>query len=260
MARVSTLNPDLILSDIEAAERRILEEAERLDEAGLRAPSTLPGWSRAHVLAHLTTLGRAFMRQLEYASRGETIEVYNGGPAGREAGIQTAAALPIDGVRAELAATFEGLRAAWPGDEAGWRARVSYRGGIVFDLLETWWRETRIHLLDLDLAFALDSGTGRGDGFEGWNREFCLHLWSFLDARLEGPAAYLLVATDDPARLEVNPAPDAEVVHVSGTLRDLAAWLAGRAPDSLPQATIGGADLPLPELAPWPSGRPAPTH
>ncbi|MGA5454910.1 maleylpyruvate isomerase N-terminal domain-containing protein [Streptomyces umbrinus] len=41
--------------------------------------SALPGWSRGHVLAHLTDNARMFARLAEHALRGELVAGYDGG-------------------------------------------------------------------------------------------------------------------------------------------------------------------------------------
>jgi uncharacterized protein (TIGR03083 family) len=38
---------------IDHATQRLLDDARTIPEADLRAPSLLPGWTRAHVLAHV---------------------------------------------------------------------------------------------------------------------------------------------------------------------------------------------------------------
>ena len=48
------------------------------DEAHIRQPSLLPGWSRAHVLGHLARNADALVRTLEGTRRGERIPMYVG--------------------------------------------------------------------------------------------------------------------------------------------------------------------------------------
>src|ERR1700761_7205314 len=54
--------------ETDLATQRLLDDARTLDEDDLRAPSRLPGWTRAHVLAHLT-LGADAMRNLLVGAR-----------------------------------------------------------------------------------------------------------------------------------------------------------------------------------------------
>ncbi|GAA2279299.1 hypothetical protein GCM10010234_14980 [Streptomyces hawaiiensis] len=44
-----------------------------LDDGQVRAASALPGWTRGHVLAHLTDNARMFTRLAEHALRGELV-------------------------------------------------------------------------------------------------------------------------------------------------------------------------------------------
>ena len=42
-----------VYDQIDQATQRLLDDARLIPEADLRAPSLLPGWTRAHVLAHV---------------------------------------------------------------------------------------------------------------------------------------------------------------------------------------------------------------
>lgn len=122
--------PDVeeVRSDARAALDAVTDAARGLDAAGLDAPSALPGWSRSHVLAHVTAIGEAMARQAERAADGELVEVYDGGAAGREAGIRTGALRSAAQHVAALDALADRLDAAWPAaGSAGWAAPVTYR-------------------------------------------------------------------------------------------------------------------------------------
>src|ERR1700722_12377718 len=73
------------LSDqVDAATQRLLDDARTLSEADLRAASLLPGWTRAHVLAHVAR-GADAMRNLLIGARsgraGQAAPT-RGGPSG----------------------------------------------------------------------------------------------------------------------------------------------------------------------------------
>ncbi|UTT58069.1 maleylpyruvate isomerase family mycothiol-dependent enzyme [Cellulosimicrobium cellulans] len=274
--------PDVeeVRSDARAALDAVTDAARGLDAAGLDAPSVLPGWSRSHVLAHVTAIGEAMARQAERAARGELVEVYDGGAAGREDGIRTGALRSAAQHVAALDALADRLDAAWPAaGSAGWAAPVTYRDGTVTDALVAWWREVRIHAVDLDAGVGLDT----------WPPALGLHLLDFLGVRLAddvvvelaGEPADLVVgpgglragpgglragpgglrAGPDGLRMaaEPGPAPGAAsepgrgAVVVHGRLTDVAAWLAGRAPTTEPTARLAGEPVSLPEIGPWPS-------
>jgi maleylpyruvate isomerase len=206
-----------------------------LGDEAVREPSALPGWSRAHVLAHLAGVCRALTRQARYALRGELVEVYDGGRPARDAAIEAGALRSADELRGDLAGALTGAQSLWAavgGDD--WSRPVRYRDGDVRAVLLAWWRELEIHTADLRL----------GSGPEQWPRELCAHLLVFLGPRAPEGTRLILEAADGPERYAHGSGTE---VAVRGDLRDLAAWLAGRtAPGPLGPA-------PLPELGPWPS-------
>jgi len=251
--------PDVeeVRRDARAAPDAVTAAARRLDDptapGGLAGPSALPGWSRSHVLAHVTAIGEAMARQAEVAARGGLAEVYDGGAAGREAGIQAGARRSVAEHVAALEALAGRLDAAWPAaGSPDWAARVTYRDGTVVDALVAWWREVRVHAVDLDA----------GIGLASWTPGLGHHLLDFLGVRLADDVTVELAG--EPDRLVVGPGglrrPDAPgVVVVRGALVDVAAWLAGRSPGTDPVALRAGEPVALPPIGPWPSpySRPA---
>lgn len=214
-----------ILADVGELEDLVLEAVARLDDDEVRAPSVLPGWSRGHVVAHLTNLATAFTRQAELAARGELGEVYDGGPDGRDAAIEAAAPRSADEHLAHLEAALVRLSASWPDDAAGWDAAVTYRSGTLRTVLDAWSREVAIHAVDLDAGITAGS----------WSPELCTRLWAFLSERL----------------------PEGRQVQLVGAQRDVLLWLAGREPVVPPTAVLDGEEVPLPALGPWPGRPPA---
>src|SRR5699024_1572084 len=85
--------PDVLagLDEADQALRHVFDLVATSSAADLTAPSALPTWTRGHVLAHLDGVARAYARQVQFAAEGETIEVYDGGAAGREANIAAGA-------------------------------------------------------------------------------------------------------------------------------------------------------------------------
>ncbi|MFC7405554.1 maleylpyruvate isomerase family mycothiol-dependent enzyme [Georgenia alba] len=245
----TTVLVDKAVRDSAVALRTVLEAMERLDADALRAPSTLPGWSRGHVLAHIEGVGNACARQAEAAARGEVVEFYDGGRAGRDAAIEADAGRVLEEHAAGLGRLATRLEAAWPVPASPvWREPTSYRDGDLTGVAVLWWREVRIHLVDLRVT------VGPGS----WDDDLCLHLLGFLEPRLGDADHVVLEADDADVRWTVATA-DREPLVVRGALRDIVAWLAGREPEAAPVATRADVAEPLPELGPWPSVSAEPT-
>ncbi|GAB4083584.1 maleylpyruvate isomerase family mycothiol-dependent enzyme [Myceligenerans cantabricum] len=233
-------------ADSFAALDALVDAVRSLPDGALAEPSELPDWTRGHVLAHVDGVAQALARQAEYAARGERIPPYDGGPEGRNADIEARSTRTVAEHVAALAAARERLVAAWP--EPGsplWEAPTSYREGPVAGCLLAWWREARIHAVDARVGLGLDT----------WDAELRAHLRDFLGMRL--PEGVALSGgdegRDEPRSSSSVPSPSETVV--SGSPVDVVAWLAGRVPAGEVRATRGGADVPLPDLAPWPSPR-----
>jgi maleylpyruvate isomerase len=242
---MTSITPENLLEELRRAAGVMAATAAELREQDVKAPSELPGWSRGHVLAHMTGHANAMARQVESATRGETVEFYDGGHEGRTRAIEMAAGHPLAEHRADLHAGLErALRAFGELGDAGWRQPISYRGGVVFDGGLAFWRELVIHATDL--------GTGRGP--ETWSRPFCEELFGFLAARVPEGNRYVLQPLGLPP---VTLGSGGAATVISGMLTDIAAWLAGRTPTlgSL-RATAAADGVDLPELLPWPAAVP----
>ncbi len=246
---MTAITPETLLAELHKAADVVSSLAAKLSDADVPAPSALPGWSRGHVLAHITGISNAMARQLEFAARGETVDLYDGGYDGRTKAIEMSAGHSLEQHRADVAAALErALRAfdsvATSPAAAGWQAPISYRGGVVFDGGLALWRELVIHASDL--------GTGRGP--ETWSRHFCGHLFNFLSARVPEDQKLVLQPLGMPP---VTIGAGGRSTVVSGMVTDIAAWLAGREPTLGSLRASAAADgVELPELLPWPSGVP----
>ncbi|MGW4201331.1 maleylpyruvate isomerase N-terminal domain-containing protein [Streptomyces sp. NPDC004726] len=69
------------LAFIADADRRAARTVEALSAADWSAPSVLPGWTRAHVVAHLALNGEGLARALDGLLSGRTVPVYASGEA-----------------------------------------------------------------------------------------------------------------------------------------------------------------------------------
>jgi len=191
-----------------ASHQRLLECVDQLDDAAFSQASLLPGWTRAHVVAHLAMNALSHVRLLEFASRGEQGDQYEGGATGREAGITAVAALAPAKLVAELRRAVYTLEGAWAGaSSSAWQGTGLSAGGAVLqmsDLPFLRWREVVVHLTDLDVGVGCDQ-------------------WPSLYVRLELDRQKMAWAASRPMGLTLLPAaaerlPDHERV----------AWLTGR--------------------------------
>ncbi|MEU9121509.1 maleylpyruvate isomerase family mycothiol-dependent enzyme [Streptomyces sp. NPDC048506] len=237
-----TLPPEAVRERIEAGQARLRALLPGLTEAGIREPSELPGWSRAHVLAHIEGIGLAMARQARHALRGELIEPYDGGRPARAAGIEAGSRRDAAALGRAVAAALDEASAAWAAvGPADWSRPVHYRDGDLRTALLCWWRELEIHLVD----------AGMGHGPQDWPRELCHHLLDHLAPRAPHGLHLVLEATDEPSARPFGPQ-GAPTVTVRGPLTALTAWMAGRAPGRPLDCRRAGATVPLPELLDWP--------
>ena len=128
-----------------------------LDAADLAAPSGLPGWSGAHLAAHLTGNAEALRRLVAWGRTGIETAMY-ATPEARTAEIETDARLAHERLRARVrqsaAALDEDLGAV-----SDWTAQVRSARGRVIPLLELPWmrvREVWLHAVDATPGATVD--------------------------------------------------------------------------------------------------------
>src|SRR4051812_36094148 len=95
-----------------ASHRRLLADIEPLKDEDLKAPSGLPRWSRAHVLAHLINKANAHVQLFGGPPAGEVRHLHPPGhdqDAAAEAGSHRSASE----LRSQLQLAFGALEAAW---------------------------------------------------------------------------------------------------------------------------------------------------
>ncbi|MGR0162101.1 maleylpyruvate isomerase family mycothiol-dependent enzyme [Paenarthrobacter nitroguajacolicus] len=243
---MTEITPEALPAELHKAADTLTRLLSKMDESSVAEASELPGWTRGHVLAHLAGISNAMARQLEYARRGETVVLYDGGMDGRNKAIELAAghslARHTESVTTSVGDAVAAFDALASDD---WQARIAYRDGTVFDGGLALWRELTIHASDLRLGF----------GPETWSRPFCEHLIGFLAARVPDSYKFVLQPTGLP---QLSIGAGGTSIAITGMLTDIAAWLAGREPSlgSL-RATAAADGVDLPELLPWPAGQSA---
>jgi maleylpyruvate isomerase len=98
------------LSDqLDLATQRLLDTARVITEPDLRAPSLLPGWTRAHILTHVARNADAMRNLLAGVRAGRDRPGYASAEA-REAGIEEGAGRPARELTADLADSAMALR------------------------------------------------------------------------------------------------------------------------------------------------------
>ena len=220
------------------ADRALVRTVDRLDEAAYAEPSLLPGWTRAHVVAHLALNAEGLAGVLHGAHIGEPQPMY-ASPEGRDSDIAELAASDCSELRERLlagTATFSDALAAMHEDD--WAGRFERTpGGPDFALAHVALmrvREVEIHHADL----------GAGYSPVDWPEPFRVLL---LDSMTKRPY---------PAPFSVRPADldrtwhygeGAGVAVVTGTSADLGWWLTGRGTGEGLEADTND----LPEVESW---------
>src|SRR6478752_1176141 len=102
MGAMTSITPEYLLEELRRAADVVTGIAAKLGDQDVQAASELPGWTRGHVLAHLAGIANAMARQAEFAARGESIELYDGGFEGRTRAIELAAGHSADQHRADV--------------------------------------------------------------------------------------------------------------------------------------------------------------
>jgi maleylpyruvate isomerase len=233
------------LESVRGATERLLTAAATMDNAAVTESSRLPGWSRGHVLAHLSRNADALVNVL----RGQPM--YPSAEA-RDADIERDAPRLLDVQLADLrasAARFQEAGAA----PADWSRTVELRNGVTdaaFRVPFRRWAEVELHHVDLGIGYEL----------EDLPEEFTYREIDFLAERFAGhknvPSTALVT---DSERVWTSgngfgtgnwttgggAAGDSRVVR--GRPADLLGWLSGRRDGSA--LTVHGGTLPsLPPL------------
>ncbi len=145
-----------LYDQIDDATQRLLGTARVIAEPDLRQPSLLPGWSRAHVLAHLAR-GADAMRTLLIGLRsGQDRPAYASAEA-RAAGIELAAAQVAKDLMADVADSAMALRTLarqLPGP--AWARSVRILGSAPFPAAQLLTRrlvEVELHHCDLAAGY-----------------------------------------------------------------------------------------------------------
>lgn len=223
---------------LSAGTELFLSAVDGMTAADFDAPTTLPTWSRRHLVAHMGLNAQALQRLVHWAATGEPTAMYSSTEQ-RAADIEAAAQWPGQRLRPfvhDTAAALDADLNALPDDR--WTAQVRTAQGRPVPATEIVWmrvREVAVHSVDLGLTIAF------GDLPLGLCQALIGDAAARRSAQNDGPALELVSET---GRWRV--AGLGGVVTVRGGVVDLAGWLTGRGSGALAADT--GA---LPELGPW---------
>ncbi len=200
---------------LEIASQALVRTVDGLDDDAYGGPSLLPGWSRAHVVAHLALNAEALAGALRGVLEGVPVPMY-AAAGGRDADIDELATARAGALRDRLlgsttllAGVLRGLRADVLGTAIE-RTPGSGRAIVAGDVMLMRWIEVEVHHVDLDAGRSPDD----------WPAEFA----TLLLARTADPGIATLVATD----LGRSWQGESGTPTVSGTAADLGWWLSGR--------------------------------
>src|SRR5215469_3936444 len=223
---------------VDVASSRVLATAAGITDQLAREPSSLPGWSRGHVLTHLARNADGLRNLLIWARTGVVTPQYPSFLVRNEE-IEAGAGRPARELVVDFAdsATAFGAEAALLQD-ADWGAEVHGIRGPSHPAWYTLWRrlsELEIHHVDLDAGYRPAD----------WPAEFARECLQAATASFSGPdsPAALLRATDDDSEHRIGPPEQASAVTIAGPSRALLAWLLGRSTGAGLTATPAG---PLP--------------
>lgn len=222
------------LDTVAAATERLSTAAAALREADVVAPSLLPGWTRGHLLAHLSRNADSLVNLLLWARTGIETPQYASQYL-READIEAGAPRALREQLEDLTASAErwlALARAMPADR--WSTVVRNRqGGEIPATRVLWMRLLEVEIHHVDLAV---------DYFPAdWSPEFVARLLPQSIAEVRPAAGGFTVTATDTGYTGTVGVPD---TTVSGTAADLTAWLIGRSPGT-------GLSGDLPDLAAW---------
>lgn len=213
-----TTSPAVALHE---SEQRLVRTVDSLPDGAWAQPSVLPGWSRAHVIAHLALNAEGMAEALDALRRGERGAMYASNEK-RDADIEELAGATVPDLRDRLFAAGEKLREAFGSlSDDEWGDTIDRVPGgpqwSVIALPVARRREVEIHHADI----------GGDYRHTDWPRDFCAELLDVLaveQAANPETDAFRVSATDLGMTWKVG----AEEPVVAGSGADLGWWLAGR--------------------------------
>jgi maleylpyruvate isomerase len=234
-----TALPRTHLTELAASEAALSADLGGRDQAWAAAPSALPGWSRGHVVGHLTGNAVGLLRLARWAASGVETPMY-ASPEERSAEIDRRAALPWSDLVTEARSTARELGEALDRLREPLGARTLRLGSGAeigaWELAAMRIREIEIHRVDLGAEYR------PVDWSPGFTVRTLDQVAPFFRSRREVPVQYLRCTDTGRCWPVGRSGPD-----LVGTEADLLAWLLGRAHPGV--HTTDGS--PLPSAPAW---------
>lgn len=233
------------LAGIEVSAVALNRTVDALTTEELAEPSLLPGWTRAHVVAHLALNGEAMARVVDGVARGETPAMYESDEQ-RSSDIEELVSGEPSELRDRLLAATTSFADEVEGvQEDRWSGGFSRTpGGRLWPaatIVATRRRELEIHHADLGASYT----------HEQWPADFVAELLDVVSVDRAGSGPFQLRATDLGRDWSVG---GEGGPTVEGRGADLGWWLTGR---STGDGLICDSDLP--QLGPWQRAAGTPT-
>lgn len=212
-----------------------------VSDAAVQGPTALPGWTGAHLLAHVAANAEALRNLVRWARTGEETPMYSS-PEQRNADIEAGATRQVSELREWVTRSAQELDADVGAlTDAQWQHQVRTAQGRLVPATEIPWmrsRELMIHAVDL----------GGTVGYADLPREFLVAVIGDAvgkrSASAEGPAV-VLAPTDADREWRIEGHPNAgPAISVRGPLAELAAYATGRATSNLTPDSAAVPELP----------------
>ncbi|MBL7256680.1 maleylpyruvate isomerase family mycothiol-dependent enzyme [Paractinoplanes lichenicola] len=230
-----TMDPLVMLTDVDRATEDLLRTAADLDPAAVGTPSRLPGWTVGHVLTHVARNADALTNLLTWARTGVETPPY-ASPQARDAGIEEGAGRPLREQLEDIRAAHDRFADAGAAMPAGaWAFPLPWLGQSAAAVPWTRLREVTVHHVDLGAAYTPAD----------WTDAFALRLLREVaaGAGADWPVMHLRPYGIDHV-LPIGDGPEPPVV--GGPTKSIAAWLTGRG-DGTDLTVSPDGELPKPK-------------
>ena len=240
----ATTDPEILaaLHLARAGTAYFFQHLDALPDGDFAGPSLLPGWDRAHVVAHVGHNGTGLSNLAEWAATGLEKPMYTS-PEFRNAQIEEGATLPPDELRQLCRDTVKILDNHWQAlSDAHWKTEIRLGQGRLIPASTTVWMRTRemfLHTVDLNSGASYDDFP---DGFTDHLLADVLSTWRGR-AAAEGIPNFVVMPADRDKVRSVGSADDPEAIRLHGSAANLARWVTGRGDEGV--STESGEPVPL---------------